>query len=378
MFKTDKAALSAALASARSVIADGSKMSIMRNVLIERGDGGLIARGGNIDMEIAARFAATIAADFEPFTCVASAFAEFVAKAPDNAITVERANDGGSLTHIALKSGRSRLKLPVLPASDFPKLDAGRLQHAVTLASEVFAEALDGVAFAAGSDISQIYLCGVLVEGSPEGLNLVATNGAAMVRRLLGKLVFDTDADAAEFPRIIIPSGSIAKIVKVAKEADDVTFEASDQMVRLTAGGTVLISKLIEGVFPEWQKYIPRANDILVSVGRQSLLDAIGRVLLATPDAGNGVAFMFGKDTLKLTARDVNAGEGEDEIGIEAAEEMTTGYNGKRMQELLAHMQSDRIEILLSEPRKPALIRSPGDDINVSTIGAYLPKGGAA
>lgn len=369
MLKADRSALAAALAAVSPAIKPKNTIPVLQNVLIAKEGSRMVARGSNMDVEITCSFDAATDGDFTPFTCPVQGFEEFVKKAPEASILVEPVRAGSALTFINLRSGRSRLKLPVLPASDYPKLDAGTPSHTIELDAAIFASALSAVAYAVSTEETRHYLRGVYLCGNQAGIDVVATDGHRLERRLIAGMAFDPDTDFATVPGTLIPPDTVNRILKFADDAEDVTVEFGAEKIQISAGDVTLISKLVDGTFPDWNRVsdAPRSNSSSVRFNKSAMNDAIGRVLLATSDAGNQVTFRIADDMIVMTTRDPNSSEGEDAIAAEADTELTISFNGKYMKEALAHHAGDQVELMLRNHGDPSLLRVPGkaDDFTV-------------
>jgi DNA polymerase III subunit beta len=362
MLKADKAALAAALAAVSPAIKAKNTIPVLQNVLIAREGNHFIARGGNMDVELSATFDAVAAPDFIPFTCPVQTFAEFVKRAPDSTITVDAVIEAGRLEHVNLRSGRSRLKQPILPADTFPKLDAGNLTHRVTLDADILAAALSSVSHAVSSDQTQVFMCGVFVEGSPDGLNIVATDRYRIERRLVSAMSFDPDDPFATIPPTIVPADTVSRILKLAADAEDLTLGFARERLTVTAGGVTLISKLIDAQFPDWNAITrpARDNGFTARFSRPAMADAVERVLIATPDSSKGMTFAFADGAVTLAARDFRSGEGEDQIPAEADLELTIAFNGKYLREALAGHHGDQVELLLARATSNSILHPAG------------------
>jgi DNA polymerase-3 subunit beta len=374
MFVTEKPALSDALAIVKDVVKSKNKFPILSNVLIERDGDMLTARASDLNLEISTRFAATIGEDFQPFTCPAHIFADIVRNAPEDRIAINAVQQAGVIAAIQIKSGRSKLKLPVLPASDFPKLDAGSLKHQMSLGASKLQKALQAVEYAAETEAARYYICGVHLEPGEDGLTLVATDGKRLVKRIIAAIEFDQD-DLSDIPRVTVPSDTVDRIIKLLDGRDDVTVELSDQKIRVAAGGTVLNSKLIDGNFPAYRQIVPDPSSYTSRFSGKALSDAVGRLLTVTPDAGNGILFNFTRETIALMARDISAGEGEDEVPAETDGEIRTGFHGRHLREALAHNEGDSFELLVGHGASPALLRAAGDLVNYTILMPMQVKG---
>ncbi len=374
MFVTEKPALAEALAVVRDVVKSKNKVPILDNVLIERDGERLTALSSNLAIEIRTRFAATVGEEFIPFTCPAHIFADIVRNAPEDRIAVNAVEQAGVMAQILIKSGRSRLKLPVLPASDFPKLDAGNLPHELSLNAVTLQKALRAVEYAAETNPAKFYLCGVRFEPDDEGVSLVATNGVRLERRLIAANDFDQD-DFSGMRAVIIPSESVDRIIKLLDGADTAIVQWSGDRMRVTAGETTLTTKLIDGEYPAWRRIAPEKDSLVSRFSGKSLGDAIQRLLTVTPDAGNGVAFRFTPETLSLRSRDINVGEGEDEITVETNGEIQTGYHGRHLREAIAHYDGDNFEMLIGPGAAPTLLRIAGHEAAYTILMPMQVKG---
>lgn len=371
MLKTEKAALSAALSSVSPIIKAGAKIPVLANVLIERDGDRLLARGSNLNMEISSRFDAVVDDSFQPFTCSEQRLSSFVANAPDASIRVEPVYAGDKLASIILRSGRSRLTLPILPAETFPKLDAGKLPHQLSMGTESFARGLNAVSFAADTNEARYYLCGVYLETKPSGLDFTATDGHKVARRLISDI--EIDEIPAGAPAVIIPNESISPILKVLGNGEDVVIDLSKEKIRVAVAGVTLISKLIEGNYPDLSRLPVDPEAVPVRFSGKLMSDAIERVMLATPDATIGVKFEFGPERIVLSGRSLDSA-GDDEITCEAEGEIVTGFNGTNVRKALEHLDGDDMEMLVAHEAIGSRLRARGDEHNFIVLMPMKPK----
>jgi DNA polymerase-3 subunit beta len=374
MLKTEKAALSAALSAATSIVSASNTIPILQNVLIERDGDDLVAFGGNQDMEISARCQATFAADFRPFTVSAARLTEIVKAAPETTVAIEAVDD--ALTAIHVKSGRSRLKLPTLPADAYHKLTARDLVHQLGVSAETLAAALKAVAYAASKDFKvQPYLAGVHFDGDADGLNLVATDGKRVERRLIRAIEFDEDRATATIPKITVGSEVVTRLIKLLDSAEDAVLRMSEARLQATVGNVVLTSKLVEGNFPPWRRIIPTdlGNRYLLPV--KTVVDALGRVMIVNGDGGNGIRLSFEAGSVAIEARDMANGDAREDLPVEFDTDVIIGFHGLQLRGVLEHMKGDVAELYISEPKMPAVIHPVGDPINLCVLLPMAPKG---
>lgn len=376
MLKIEKPALAAAIAAAIPVVSKTAKVPIMQHLCVERDGDDLTLRGSSGDIEIAARSQAMFDADFEAFTVPAHLLDDAVRRMPDGSeLRIERVDFDGRLSHINIRTGRSRVKLPVLPASDFPKLDAGNLPHQISLNATALAKRIKAVLPSVCTDLSRYILAGVVLDPADDGLRLAATDGHRLSVRFIPAIEIDQSDDLAKVPRTIIPTRVMERALKVMDGQDDVALEISDQKIRVTSGRTVMIGKIIEGVYPEYRRIKPDAGAGRLAFSSAALHAAISRVLVVTPDAGLGVAFHAAGEQMSLAARDMAVGEADDEIACEVETEFRGGFNGQQMRDALENTDGDKVEYLVGPALDgTTLLRIPGDNENYTIIMPLQPK----
>ncbi|WP_313194637.1 DNA polymerase III subunit beta [Shinella zoogloeoides] len=376
MLKTDKAALAAAISAVIGVVSRTAKVPIMQNICIEEEAGELVMRGSSMDIEIASRVDVAFEDGFEPFTLPAHLLEDAVRRMPDGAeIVIQRVNDAsGRMASVNIRSGRSRLKLPVLPASDFPKLDAGKLPHQISLDGSMLARRIKAVLPAVCTDLTRHFIAGVLLHPTEDGLRIVATDGKRLAVRLIPAIEIDQSEILSGIPKATVPTRVIERALKVMGGQEDVTIDLSSQKIRVAAGRTVLVGKLVEGVFPDYAHILPSASACRLSFSSAALQAAISRVLVVTPDAGNGVEFSAAEDRMTINAREMTIGDADDEIACESEAPVKGGFHGIQMRESLETTEADQVECLVSLDGAPMLLRAPGDEANYTILLPMQPK----
>ncbi len=359
MLKTEKAALLAALNVVNDAVKAKNTIPILADVLIEKDGAGITLTGGNLSMEIRSHCAAEVDGDFPSFTCPAARLLAIVKAAPDTRITIEVVEGG---QQVQIRSGKSRLKLPAMKGPDYPKLDVGKVEHTASLNASSMQKAIDGVAFAAETAADRPYLCGVYLHADAKGMHLVATNGRVLAKRTLPAIEFDQDVST--IPGIIVPNEAIGPITKILGSGEDAEIQISKEKLVVAVGKVRMITKLIDGTFPDYVRIMPAKESITAGFSAQALASAVNRVIIATPDAGFGMSFDFTADRLALAARDAKAGEGEDEIAVTSSGDLVTGFNGRFVDQALSHLDGDDAELKIGKDAAPALLRRKGDEDN--------------
>lgn len=263
-FSIERATLLHVLTGVAKVVEARNTIPILSNVVLTIKEGQLHIRATDLDIEVSASVPLLDAQ--EGALTVAAKLLTDIVKKSGTEVTLE-AKDGT----LTVKSGRSNFKLPTLPVEDFPTLQTGTFdtEFDVDLSAIV-----SPVAFALSNEETRYYLCGVYLHNVDGQLVAVATDGHRLARQE-GKT-------APEFEGIILPSKLVGMLPK-----GTVKFAVSANKVRITTPGMVIISKLIDGTFPQYERVIPRNNDKMMSVNRDALLQAAERVSVVSDGKGS-------------------------------------------------------------------------------------------
>src|SRR3712207_2371078 len=177
-----------------------------------------------------------------------------------------------------LRSGRSRFMLQALGEGDFPDLAAGDMSASFSLAAADLRRLIDKTQFAISTEETRYYLNGIF-------FHTVETQGTTMLRAVatdghrLARVDVPAPQGAEGMPGVIVPRKAVAEIQKLIEAGEEsVQVELSSSKIRVTFGGVVLTSKLIDGTFPDYQRVIPTGNDKRLTVDREEFAKAVDRV----------------------------------------------------------------------------------------------------
>lgn len=358
MFDTSKNDIAAALALATQAIQKRNTIPILGNVLIQKNENGLILRATDMDMQVECDFAATIGKDFADFTCPANMLKDIVNKLPEAAnLHFEQSKTG-----ITLKAGRSVFRLQTLPVSDFPSLPDCQYAASFEIGAAALAAAIKGVAWAVSTEETRFYLNGFLLHPAPGKLIFVTTDG-----HRLAKQVLDFE-DAPDFPWIIVPRGAIPTILKLLDKNKSVRISVSDSRIRFEADGQTVISKLVDGTFPPYERVIPTGNQTQMSVDTKQLATAVDRVSIVSSERGRAVKLVLTADQLELMVNNPDSGSADETLTVNYVDEpFEIAFNSKYLAEALAHILTETVTLLFSDAGGPAILRAENatDDLIV-------------
>jgi DNA polymerase III subunit beta len=332
---------------------------ILANVLLKGADGQLELRATDLDIEVTESVPAMVATAGTT-TVPAHTLYEIVRKLSDGA-EVKLETDGTE--QMLITSGRSRFHLSCLSPESFPDLKSGNFSHSFSLPAATLRELIERTQFAISNEETPYYLNGIYVHmltaGKQPILRAVATDGHRMARAET-----DAPAGAKDMPGIIIPKKTVAEIQKLLDGAEgDVAVEVSDTKIRFSVGGVVLLSKLIEGTFPDYDRVTPKNNDKQLSVDRATFATAVDRVsTIASERGGKAVKLAVKDGNLELSVTNPDHGTATEELAVEfEPESFEIGFNARYLLDIVGQIRSDNAVFLFNDAGSPTLVKEDGE-----------------
>lgn len=257
---------------------------------------------------------------------------------------------------VVISAGRSKFSVRPLSLDDYPKLPAPA-PNAVTLPAAEFGEALRQVVRAASTDEARPILTGVMLASEGDGLRLVATDSYRLaVRDLTGTNVLGTDQ------KVIVPSRALQELQRLLGAEAELTLRLGERDATFEIGSTRLTTRLIEGEFPNYRQLIPQSYPNLLTVQRDTLLDAIRRVKILARDA-TPVRLQQTSEALTLTAITQDVGTAADELDAHFdGGELMVAFNPDYLAAGVEAANAEEITLQTLDALKPAIVRGVGRD----------------
>jgi len=349
-----------ALGHIHRIVERRTTLAILNNVLLEATPKGLMLRATDMEIDVTETVPCDVAQEGST-TLPAHTFHDLVRKLPDGAHVSldDTAKDG----QLVIRSGRARFTLQCLPAADFPDITVGELPYSFAIPGEALKRLITKTQFAISSEETRYYLNGVFLHlGAEEGksfLRAVATDGHRLAR-----IQMDAPAHITDLPGVIFPRKAVGETLKLIDDyPGDVQISLSTQKIRIEVGSVVLVSKLIDGTFPEYSRVIPWGNDKHISVSKTEFRASVDRVSTISQDRGRAIALAFADDRLSLSVNNPDQGRAQEEIEVDySGPPIEIGFNSRYLLDISAAIDGDRVLIDLSDPGSPCVIRDPAND----------------
>jgi DNA polymerase-3 subunit beta len=328
-------------------------MPVLANVLLAAKGNRLSVTGTDLEVELVASGEVSVGQPGE-ITVPGRKLLEIAKTLPEKAaVTVTM--DGEK---IKIAAGRSRFVLSTLAASEFPVVDSVNAQQTLTLPQAELARLIAKTHFSMAQQDVRYYLNGTLLETDGKLLRTVATDGH---RLAIAEAVLAVSGKSINAQQVIVPRKGVLELQRILGPTGDVEIMIGSNHIRLQIGDIRFTSKLIDGKFPEYGRVIPAAPGKTVVVDREALRAALQRTAILSNEKYRGVRVSLAKDALKLQAHNPEQEEAQDEVEIDyKGEEMEIGFNVTYLLDALAAVDTETVEIGLTDANSSCLIRSPG------------------
>lgn len=350
-FKTEKLSLLEGIQKVQNIITSKATLPILSNILIESQSAGIRLTATDLDIGISCEIPVNIQ-EAGAITVPAKRLGDIVKELPSDsvAITVKKNN------LVVIETDSCQFKIMGLPREEYPKLPEFKDKEVLKIEQSILQEMLKLVSFAVSFDETRYILNGILFKINKNNLILVATDGKrlAVVER---KLQQSIEKDIS----IIVPIKTIHELNRNLKGSGELGVILGNNQVLFDLGGVVIISRLIEGEFPDYANVIPAVSENKMGVERERFLLAVKRAaLLSTPDY-QAVKLELFKNKLVVSKSTPDVGESREELPVEyQGKEIVIGFNPAYLADVLKNLTEEKIAFELTDSEKPGVIRIIG------------------
>jgi len=348
-FSASKEELLKAIQIVQAAISAKSSLPILSNMLIESNEAGTTLTA--TDFEIGIISNTTIKAQTPgAITVPAKKFSDVIRELPAQepiSISVKKNN------LVSIECGRSVFKMMGLPKEEFPQPPEFKNKESLTLGQKKLKKMIKMTKFAVSNDTVRYVLNGILFTIKPSYIRLVATDG-----RCLAMIEEKMQLPKTMERKFIVPAKAINEIEGILKDDGEVKISLSENQVLFDTGETKLVSRLIEGEFPNYEKVIPEEAKNKVVVNKGAFLAALKRVALFTTPESMVLRLELGKDKLVVSKSSPSLGEAREEIDCEyKGKEISIGFNPGYIIDLLKSAEQETLDFELTDPDKPGVVR---------------------
>jgi DNA polymerase III subunit beta len=326
-------------------------LPILANVLLEQRDGRLYVTATDLEMQISAH-SELPGKDGQATTVGARKLLDLLRALPDDApLSVD-----ATASKMTVRAGRSRFNLQTLAAADYPRITVGTEQLQTLALPQKNLRALFKLAeFAMAQQDIRYYLNGMLLVVDGGTLQAVATDGH--------RLSWASIAVEGQFARqeVILPRKTVLELGKLLTDADDpVSLDILANQVRFRFANVELVSKVVDGKFPDFNRVIPVGHGKQIDLDRLELLATLQRAAILSNEKFRGVRLVLSTNLLKIICSNSEQEEAEEELEVAYnGEALDIGFNITYLLDVLSNLTVERVHIAFGDATSSALLTMP-------------------
>ena len=346
--KITRAALLEGLQAVQNVVSIRSTLPILSNVLLSAEDKSLSLTTTDLDVTVRCRVEADV---IKPgaTTLPARRLSSIIRELPDDMIEI----DVDDRDVAKVQCGASLFKIIGLAKDEFPPVPETEGKVGYTMDQGVFKEMLKKTAYAASTDETRYVLNGVLLSFKDEKLTMVATDG-----RRLALVEHEVEFVPEAAAEMILPSKAVAELTHTLADEGELKIIARENQLIFEFDEVLMISKLIEGSYPNFRQVIPSQCEERVTIERETLLAAVRRVSLVTTDKSTAVKLTFAANNLVMTMTSPDIGEARETVPVKyAGKEISVAFNPEYMLDPLKNLSNDEVFIEMTDELSPGVLK---------------------
>jgi DNA polymerase-3 subunit beta len=329
-------------------------LPILANVLLEQKDGRLYVTATDLEMQITAD-TELAGKEAQAVTVAARKLQDLLRALPDVA-TLNVDATGGKMT---VRAGRSRFNLQTLPAADYPRIGLGDEQlQTLTLPQRDLRGLLKSAEFAMAQQDIRYYLNGMLLVFDGTSLQAVATDGHRLSWASLEV------PGSYQRQEVIIPRKTVLELGKLLADSEDpVTIDILSNQIRFRFANVELVSKVVDGKFPDYNRVIPTGHTKRIELPRTELLAALQRAAILSNEKFRGVRLVLGPGQLKIICTNSEQEEAEEELEVAyKGDALDIGFNITYLLDVLQNVTVEHVQLAFGDANSSALITLPDRD----------------
>tara|TARA_B100001093_G_scaffold117249_1_gene109571 strand:+ start:803 stop:1915 length:1113 start_codon:yes stop_codon:yes gene_type:complete len=356
-FNVNQQDLQQALNYCQGVIEKRSTLPILSNILLDASNSKLTITATDLDLIFVHQLGNVEILKEGKTTTVSSTIYDIVRKLSSGKKINLTLNDTNKLH---LESEKSNFNLNCLSPSEFPLTDENFNQNEFIIKSKQLLKLLNKCKFSVSNDETRHYLSGIyLHQTEVEDKNYLTAVATDSHRMSVSKIRLDGKID---FESIILPKKTIFQLCALLDNYDgDVKISNIKSKIKFELNNSILISKLIDGKFPNYIQVIPKNNQKKLELDLKLFLNSVDRVASVSLDKKDGVKFNLSQDKLHLSVNNTNSGDGEETLSVKFDHDLEISFNSRYLIDVASQLDGEKVEIYFNDTGSPALIKDPGD-----------------
>ena len=356
-FNVNQQDLQQALSYCQGVIEKRSTLPILSNVLLDASNSQLTITATDLDVIFVHQIKNIEVIEDGKTTTTSSIMYDIVRKFSSGKKINISLSDASKLQ---LESEKSIFNLNCISPSEFPLTDENFNDNEFSINSKNLLKLLNKCKFSISNDETRHYLSGIYFHQTEvEEKNYLTAAATDSHRMSISKIRLD---QKISFDPIILPKKTIFQLVSLLDNYDgEVKISNIKSKIKFELNNSILISKLIDGKFPNYIQVIPKNNQKKLEIDLKLFLGSVDRVASVSLDKKDGVKFSLSKDALNLSVNNTNSGDGNETLSVKFDHDLEISFNSRYLIDIASQLDGKNIEIFFNDTGSPALIRDPSD-----------------
>jgi len=356
-FNVNQQDLQQALNYCQGVIEKRNTLPILSNILLDANNSKLTITATDLDLIFIHQIDNIEVIEEGKTTTISSLMYDIVRKFSSGKKINLNLTDSSKLH---LESEKSLFNLNCISASEFPITDENFDQNQFSIKSKQLLKLLNKCKFSVSNDETRHYLSGIYFHQTDvEDKNYLTAVATDSHRMSISKIRLDKKID---FEPIILPKKTIYQLCSLLDNYDgDVKISNLKSKIKFELDKSILISKLIDGKFPNYIQVIPKNNQKKLEIGLKVFLSSVDRVASVSLDKKDGVKFNLTKDRLDLSVNNTNSGDGKETLVVQFEHDLEISFNSRYLIDVASQFDGEKIELFFNDTGSPVLIKDPSD-----------------
>lgn len=340
----------------QQIVERKNTIPILANVLLETSGDHVMLLATDLEVTLRSRTEAAVSKPGS-VTLPAKKFYEVVRALPEADVRIETDKGG---TGVTVSAERFESRMPMLPREDFPTLPEGGTGKRATLKGSTLREMVAKTQFAITGEDTRYYLNGALFVLRGDSMTFVATDGH---RLAVVNAPREGGKKGDEEVKAILPRKTLSELSRLLTDDVEVQYERGENHLFFEIGQRLLISRMIDGQFPAFEKVIPKANDKRIEFERDRLTSAIRRVALLSNERSRAVKLQLDKAKVEVTSSSPEFGEAREPLPVEYdGPALTICFNAQYVLDFLGVVDTETVALELKDEVSQAVMRPVGTD----------------
>jgi DNA polymerase-3 subunit beta len=342
----------------QGIVERKNTIPILANVLIEANGSEVKFLATDLEVGLRSTCQASVTKSGS-LTLPAKKLYEIIKALPETDVRIEEDKNG-----VKVAADRFDSRMQTLPREDFPSLPEATGTHSATLPREVLKQMVAKTQFAITGEDTRYFLNGALFILRPDSMSLVSTDGHRLALITVPRDKAKSKAKTDDEVRVILPRKTLMELGRLLAEGEgDIHYERGENHLFFDIGGRLLISRMIDGQFPAFERVIPKSNDKRVEFDRDRLTSAVKRVALLSNERSRAVKFQIDKGKVEIASSSPEFGEAKEILIVDySAAPVTICFNAQYVLDFLGVVETDSVGLEFKDEMSQAVMKPVGAD----------------